>query len=242
MSFATNSIKRAGPSTIASQAISMFLEETVPVEWQFWALVLFVVGVTMPLVVSQLEDIFSPKIRLDRWAVEPNKKIFETFSRRILFWQRKYRVLRQFQAAYIEVYNEPKFGNKTIERVIPQIAWMNDSGDLIAKNNGRWWLSHVHAYVDTSELQMVNLWPNGQRRRLHFARHEDGQLYIWHRTYDNKEPMEQMKHDDYEVAIELNSINGRKARFDFLVKSTPIGMSIERLKWTRKILRRLGRR
>lgn len=214
---------------VASNAISMLIDGSVPAAWQFWGLVLFLIGVTFPVILSEIEQIYSPRIQLGTWAIEPSKRMFETETRRILFWDRIHRIEYRFQAAFLEVYIRPRLGNKTVERVMPRVVWLNRNGETVTQNNGRWWLSHPNVYVDTSELQMVNLWPNGQQRRLYLARHQAGQLLVWHRTYDNKEAVEPVAHGDYEVRVELNPANSRKAEYRFVLTSIPTGMSIERL-------------
>ncbi|MCH8338906.1 MAG: hypothetical protein IH858_08725 [Chloroflexi bacterium] len=227
---------------IASEAISMFTNEAIPLEWQFWGLVFFVVGVSVPVILSQVENIFLPKIHLDVWAIEPSKRMYERQTRRFLWWSRAVQTEVRFQAAYMEVFINPRFVDRTVERVMPQVVWMDSKGETMTQNNGRWWLSHVHAYVDTSELQMVNLWPNGLRRRLYFAKHQTGQLHTWHRTYDNKEPLEPLQNGEYEIVVELNPTNGRKAKYRFVLTSTSAGMSLDRLTRWKQIQRRFRKK
>jgi len=218
----------------------MNVVEAIPAWVRLLALTLFLFGVTGSVVKSQANEIFSPKILLGQWAIEPNKRIYEQHTRRVLFWDRQYRVERRFQAAYIEVYINHILGSGAVERVMPQVVWVDREGETINRNNGRWWISHVHAYVDTSELQMVNLWTNRQRRKLYFASHEKGQLYVWHRTYDNKEPMEPLENGEYKIVVELHPISGRGARYEFVLTSSPEGLSLDRLSLRKKIQRRLG--
>lgn len=202
---------------LGSEALSMFAPETVPLEWQYWGLFLFIIGVGLPTVITQMENFSTSRINLFRYGIQPDKAIYVPVVEKILWWKTESIQRIEFPAFWIEVENHPGWGLKSIEGIFPRLSWYDSNGNLINRNNGRWWLSNVSEYKNTALLQTVNLDPNGQSQLLHFARFINGKLHIWYRAQDNKEPLVPLKDGQYFVDIELVSNNGQRSTYSFFV-------------------------
>ena len=222
---------------IASNLVGMIPNQEVPAIWQFLGLALFLAGVIISLITTQVERIIAPKIILGNWGIEHDKKMFYRYkSRFLVFWDVSKTLERTFKAAYIEVYIKPILGRLGVERLLADISWFNTDGMVLReRNNGRWWVSNVASYNDTTKLQAVDLEANGLPRRLYFARVLNGELFVWHRTQDNKEPLIFLDPGEYLVQIDLNSNNGAHKTYWFRVLFSGSHFELEKVKRWKKI-------
>ena len=220
---------------LGSDTLSALAPETVPLEWQQWGLFLFIIGVGLPTVITQLENFSTSKIHLFRYGTQPDKAIYLPVVEKILWWKKEYTERIEFPAFWIEIENHPGWGLKSIEGIFPRISWYDFNGKLVNRNNGRWWLSNVSEYTNTALLQTVNLDPNGQTQLLHFARFINGKLHIWHRTQDNKEPLIPLSDGEYFVDIELLANSGQKSVYSFSVSCLDNRLQLKTLTIFQKI-------
>jgi hypothetical protein len=183
------------------------------------------VGLIAANIATQREKAAIPKIRLKKFSVEQRKRIK-------LDHEKQYRFYR---AVYIEVYNKGEVF-KIAERVFPHVVWYDENGILLTQNNGRWWRSFPHKQIVTTELQLWDLEPSGQEKRLYFAikgMKQNG-FNVWFRTQDNKEPVLTYNGKRYFIGITFKSNNGSSAHFEFELVNTAKTLRLrKRSKWIR---------
>ena len=216
---------------LGSDTLSMFAPETVPLEWQYWGLLLFIIGVGLPTIITQFENFSTSRIKLFRYGIQPDKAIYQPVVEKILWWKKETTQKIEFPAFWIEIENNPGWGLRSIEGIFPRITWCDSKGRIIHRNNGRWWLSNVSEYQNTALLQVVDLHPNGQSQTLHFSRFVNGKLHIWFRTQDNKEPLIPLQDGEYFVDIELVSNNGQKSVYSFFVACSENQLQLKKMTW-----------
>lgn len=216
-------------AVFVSDVIGMPSGMEIPEDIQIWGLSLFMFGVGLPTILNQVEKFLVSKIHLVHYGIQPDKALNVRVSQKKLFRNKEEIVRVEFPAFYLELQNKP-MGNRSIEGVMPYFFWFDESGKLVARNPGRWWLSNVSTYQDTAVLQTVNLDPNGQTRVLHFARVINGELHAWFRTQDNKEPACPLPEGNYYVRAIFQSNSGSSVKYDFSVKYSSHNIVLKRLK------------
>jgi hypothetical protein len=124
--------------------------------------------------------------------------------------------------AYIDVLNEPKEGSYNDVNsmgVFPTIVWTDEHGEVVDKNNGRWFIPNEDM-VGAIPLQTVDLDANGLPRRLHFTYNitQNMVLQSFYRTNDNKNEVKQRGETrGYHITISLKDKKSSKAEFYFRV-------------------------
>jgi hypothetical protein len=124
------------------------------------------------------------------------------------------------KAAFIEVYNAPGIKlpteNSIARRVSATVKWEDINGKLINENHGRWWIPNPENEDKKLNLQTVDIYPNGQEVKLHFAQKSTGDkyFYAWGRTQDGNDDLFELREAVYIVKIQLLGINVRE-EFEF---------------------------
>jgi hypothetical protein len=124
-------------------------------------------------------------------------------------------------SAYIEFINSPKLQTPTEQciarNVSANVEWENLRGIIIEKNHGRWWRPNEDN-LTPSQKQTVDIPPNRQEAKLHFAikTPKDEVFYAWSRTQDDKSDRQKLTEKKYRVNIALTGI-GVSEHFSYIV-------------------------
>lgn len=124
--------------------------------------------------------------------------------------------------AYIDVNNEPKDGalnDVNSQGVFPLIVWTDEHGDVVDKNNGRWFIPNEDQ-EGAIPLLTVDLDANGLARRLHFTYNISQNLVLqsFYRTQDGKNDAKQRgSPQGYDITISLKDKRTSKAEFYFRI-------------------------
>jgi hypothetical protein len=124
--------------------------------------------------------------------------------------------------AYIDVNNEPKEGSLNDVNslgVFPVIVWIDEHGDVVDRNNGRWFIPNEDQ-EGAIPLLTVDLEANGLPRRLHFTYNVSQNMVLqsFYRTNDNKNETKQRGSSrGYDVTITLKDKRASKTELHFRV-------------------------
>lgn len=119
--------------------------------------------------------------------------------------------LKRIQGVYRDSwYIEISAEKNEAKHVHAVFRWknLNHPNWQVSENNGRWWYPNKDRdRLTSSELQTVNLRPNGEKRRIHFARcNEKNQLCMWYQEQDETNRLGQLRTgENYQVDIEFKS-------------------------------------
>jgi len=172
-----------------------------------YGLLVFVVSVILLMSLSVIQDILK---EINRPKISPiGEPVWEKkgFSGNIVR-----------EALSIDFINS---GHEIAPYVTAHIKWKNMGGGDAHKNNGRW--HKTNRQIKSGQpLEHIDILPNGERYKLHFAiKSVDGSnMYAWFRENDEEGVPFLLDQDEYEVEIYLMDGTGSKTKtFVYIVKN-----------------------
>lgn len=137
-------------------------------------------------------------------------------------WELKEFVNRFQYALSIEFKNVASHPseNNAARNVSATVKWKDTKGNLVAENHGRWHVTHRQKALGHS-MQMVDIYPNDQEVKLHFAvKSKSGEtLYAWSRAKDEGDIESKLQDQYHNVEIILKDSRGLQWTFIYLIEN-----------------------
>jgi hypothetical protein len=123
----------------------------------------------------------------------------------------------------IVIKNIPKHPSEkgSAIKVFATVKWTNANRQFIKENHGRWFYTNRQRNELKEELLTVDIYPNEQQVKLHFAKKTpDGiHFYAWGRENDESEEHFDLSDGWYKVHITLSDSRGLHWAFDYDVEA-----------------------
>ncbi|HLF73687.1 MAG TPA: hypothetical protein VI524_05045 [Anaerolineales bacterium] len=172
----------------------------------YWGVWVFVGSVVIFMFISTIQDLIKETSRAKIMSV--GRPVWEP---------KGFKGNELRDALYIEFKN---VGGDAARVVHAVVKWKTMQGELRAENNGRWHITNRQIELG-HPLQSVDMYPNEEVYRLHFAiKSSDGKdMYAWYRVRDEQGEMFKLADKSYRVEITLTDSQRSSWKFKYPVEN-----------------------